>query len=139
LVLRSALASPQVWGEQTDVCESADWYNSTYTVLMGSNVNITRTPDAHYLYESKLKGGKIVVMSPDYSSVTKAADVWINLKEGQDGAFWLAVNHVILTEFYHKRKVDSFIDYAKSYTDLPYLVLLEEEASKYKAGRFCEQ
>jgi nitrate reductase alpha subunit len=130
------LASPQVWGEQTDVCESADWYNSTYTVLMGSNVNITRTPDAHYLYESKLKGGKIVVMSPDYSSATKAADIWINLKEGQDGAFWLAINHVILTEFYHKRKVDSFVNYAKNYTDLPYLVLLEEDKSGYKAGRF---
>lgn len=130
------LASPQVWGEQTDVCESADWYNSTYTVLMGSNVNVTRTPDAHYLYESKLKGGKIVVMSPDYSSVTKGADLWINLKEGQDGAFWLAVNHVILTEFYQKRQSSYFVDYAKKYTDLPYLVVLEEDNGNFRPGKF---
>ena len=29
-------ASPQVWGEQTDVPESADWYNSTYLMVWGS-------------------------------------------------------------------------------------------------------
>ena len=37
-------ASPQVWGEQTDVPESADWYNSTYLMVWGSNVPQTRTP-----------------------------------------------------------------------------------------------
>ncbi|MBL8352892.1 MAG: nitrate reductase subunit alpha, partial [Burkholderiaceae bacterium] len=31
-------ASPQIWGEQTDVPESADWYNSTYIIAWGSNV-----------------------------------------------------------------------------------------------------
>jgi nitrate reductase alpha subunit len=39
-------SSPQVWGEQTDVPESADWYNSTYIIAWGSNVPQTRTPDA---------------------------------------------------------------------------------------------
>lgn len=37
-------ASPQVWGEQTDVPESADWYNSTYLMVWGSNIPQTRTP-----------------------------------------------------------------------------------------------
>ncbi len=31
-------ASPQVWGEQTDVPESADWYNAGFLILWGSNV-----------------------------------------------------------------------------------------------------
>ncbi|MEZ5483060.1 MAG: molybdopterin-dependent oxidoreductase [Porticoccaceae bacterium] len=35
-----------VWGEQTDVPESADWYNSNYIIAWGSNVPQTRTPDA---------------------------------------------------------------------------------------------
>ena len=26
-------ASPQVWGEQTDVPESAEWYNSSYIIM----------------------------------------------------------------------------------------------------------
>ena len=31
-------ASPQIWGEQTDVPESADWYESTYMIVWGSNL-----------------------------------------------------------------------------------------------------
>ena len=37
-------ASPEVWGEQTDVHESADWYNAKLLAVMGSNLNMTRTP-----------------------------------------------------------------------------------------------
>ena len=48
-------ASPEIWGEQTDVAESADWYNSKYIVAMGSNVAMTRTPDAHFLSRSALR------------------------------------------------------------------------------------
>ena len=36
-------ASPMTWGEQTDVPESADWYNSSYIIAWGSNVPQTRT------------------------------------------------------------------------------------------------
>ena len=39
-------ASPQIWGDQTDVPESSDWYNSGYIMTWGSNVPMTRTPDA---------------------------------------------------------------------------------------------
>ena len=31
-------ASPQIWGDQTDVPESSDWYNSSYIMTWGSNV-----------------------------------------------------------------------------------------------------
>ena len=31
-------ASPEVWGEQTDVHESADWYNAKLLAVMGSNL-----------------------------------------------------------------------------------------------------
>ena len=41
-------ASPQIWGDQTDVPESSDWYNSGYIMTWGSNVPMTRTPDAHF-------------------------------------------------------------------------------------------
>ena len=54
-------ASPQIWGEQTDVPESADWYNSTFIIAWGSNVPQTRTPDAHFLVEARHRGAKVVV------------------------------------------------------------------------------
>jgi nitrate reductase / nitrite oxidoreductase, alpha subunit len=44
-------SSPQTWGEQTDVPESADWYNSTFIMMWGSNVPQTRSPDAHFMTE----------------------------------------------------------------------------------------
>ncbi|MEM2175607.1 MAG: molybdopterin-dependent oxidoreductase, partial [Candidatus Micrarchaeia archaeon] len=54
-------ASPQVWGEQTDVAESADWYHSKFIATVGSNVLMTRTPDAHFLVEARHNGTKVVV------------------------------------------------------------------------------
>ena len=52
------------WGEQTDVPESADWYNAGFLMLWGSNVPQTRTPDAHFYTEARYKGAKSVVISP---------------------------------------------------------------------------
>ncbi len=62
-------ASPEIWGEQTDVAESADWFNSKYVAVMGSNPAMTRTPDAHFLSEARANGSKHVIFSPDFSSV----------------------------------------------------------------------
>ena len=58
------VASPQVFGDQTDVPESGDWWNATYLLMWGSNVPVTRTPDAHWMAEARYKGQKVVVVSP---------------------------------------------------------------------------
>ncbi|CAH2031493.1 nitrate reductase subunit alpha [Trichlorobacter ammonificans] len=129
-------ASPQVWGEQTDVNESADWYNASYIVLCGSNVPMTRTPDAHFLSEARYRGTKVVVMSPDYNMATKFADAWLPVEQGHDGAFWMALNHVLLTEFYVERQVPFFDEYVRNYTDLPFLVKLTEKDGALRQGEF---
>jgi nitrate reductase alpha subunit len=128
-------ASPEIWGEQTDVAESADWYNSKYIAVMGSNVNMTRTPDAHFLGEARHNGTKVTVLSPDFSMTSKHADWWIPAHAGQDGAFWMAVNHVILREFHHQAQTPYFLDYLKRYSDTPFLVQLSEQGGAYRAGR----
>ena len=66
-------SSPQTWGEQTDVPESADWFNAGFLVLWGSNVPQTRTPDAHFYTEARYRGAKSVVICPDYSEASKFA------------------------------------------------------------------
>jgi nitrate reductase alpha subunit len=119
-------SSPQVWGEQTDVPESADWYNSTYIIAWGSNVPQTRTPDAHFFTEVRYKGTKTVAVTPDYSEVAKLADLWMHPKQGTDAALAMAMGHVILNEFYFNKRSAYFDDYARRYTDLPLLVMLEE-------------
>jgi len=120
-------ASPEIWGEQTDVHESADWFNARFIAVMGSNINMTRTPDAHFISEVRHAGGKLTVFSPDFSQVAKYADYWIPVHAGQDTAFWMATNHVILKEFYVDRQVPYFVDYLKKYTDMPFLVQIDDQ------------
>jgi nitrate reductase alpha subunit len=129
-------ASPEIWGEQTDVQESADWYNAKFIISMGSNLNMTRTPDVHFVSEARHNGSKFVVLSPDFSQVAKYSDWWIPLNAGQDGAFWMAANHVILTEYYVQKETPSFTTYLKQYTDSPLLVRLVKGETGYQAGRF---
>jgi nitrate reductase alpha subunit len=128
-------ASPEIWGEQTDVGESADWYKAKFIAVVGSNVLGTRTPDAHYLVEARHDGAKVVVFSPDFSQTSKVADEWIPLHQGQDGAFWMAVGHVLLKELHVERRVPYFRDYLKKYSDGPFLVELEPRGEVFRPGR----
>jgi len=121
-------ASPETWGEQTDVAESADWYHAKMLVSMGANIGMTRTPDCHFLAEGRHNGTKLWVFSPDFNMVAKYADEWVAVNSGQDGAWWMAVNHVLLSEFHHQQQTPYFIDYAKKYTDSPYLVEIQTGA-----------
>ncbi len=118
-------ASPETWGEQTDVHESADWFNARFIAVLGSNLNMTRTPDTHFISEVRHAGARLAVFSPDFSQVAKYADDWIPVHAGQDTAFWLAVNHVLLQEFYTQRQVSYFTEYLKRYTDMPFLVKID--------------
>ena len=128
-------ASPMTWGEQTDVPESADWYNAGYLMIWGSNVPQTRTPDAHFYTEVRYKGTKSVVVSPDYAEATKFADLWLHPKQGTDAALALAIGHVILREFYLARSVPYFEDYSRRTTDLPMLVRLVRKGDAYVPER----
>ncbi|WP_019729629.1 molybdopterin-dependent oxidoreductase, partial [Mycobacterium avium] len=120
------VASPQVFGDQTDVPESGDWWDAAYLMMWGSNVPITRTPDAHWMAEARYRGTKVVTVSPDYADNTKFADEWMPCAAGTDGALAMAMGHVILSECYVQKQVPFFTDYARRYTDLPFLIKLEE-------------
>lgn len=129
-------SSPQTWGEQTDVPESADWYNSSYLIAWGSNIPQTRTPDAHFFNEVRYKGTKTIAISPDYSEVSKFSDEWLAPKKGTDSALALAMGHVILNEFHFKHPSPYFTDYVRRYTDMPMLVILErDKQGHYLPGR----
>jgi len=129
-------ASPMVWGEQTDVPESADWYNAGYLLLWGSNVPQTRTPDAHFYTEARYRGTKSAVICPDYSEAAKFGDVWLNVKQGTDAALAMAFGHVILREFHLDRQAEYFEAYCRKYADFPMLVHLDETDGRLVPGRF---
>jgi nitrate reductase alpha subunit len=118
------VASPQVFGDQTDVPESGDWWDATYLLMWGSNVPVTRTPDAHWMAEVRYRGTKVVTVSPDYADNTKFADEWLPAQAGTDAALAMAMGHVILREYLVDREVPFFGDFVRRYTDLPFLVTL---------------
>jgi nitrate reductase alpha subunit len=128
-------SSPQTWGEQTDVPESADWYNAGFLILWGSNVPQTRTPDAHFYTEARYRGAKSAVICPDYSEAAKFSDIWLSPKAGTDSALAMAMGHVILREFHLDRQAEYFEEYARKYTDFPMLVRLDEKDGKLVPGR----
>jgi len=130
------MASPQVFGDQTDVPESADWYNAGYLIMWGSNIPLTRTPDAHFMTEARYRGQKVVAVSPDYADNTKFADEWLRIAPGTDGALAMAMGHVILSEFHVRARTPRFLDYLKRYTDSPFLVRLEQRDGGYVPGKF---
>ncbi|MFX7934511.1 hypothetical protein ABTK33_20710, partial [Acinetobacter baumannii] len=55
------------------------------------------------------------------------ADIWMHPKQGTDAAVAMAMGHVILKEFYIDQRSAYFDDYARRYTDLPMLVMLDEQ------------
>ncbi|GAB2869890.1 nitrate reductase subunit alpha [Nocardioides pacificus] len=130
------IASPQVWGDQTDVPEAGDWWNSTYLIMWGSNIPVTRTPDAHFLAEARYRGTKVVAVSPDYADNVKFADDWLAPHPGTDGALAMAMGHVVLAEFFRDRQVPYFTDYVRKFTDLPFLITLRERDGVWTSDRF---
>ncbi len=130
------IASPQVFGDQTDVPESADWWNASYLIMWGANVPVTRTPDAHFMSEARYRGQKVVTVSPDYADNTKFADEWMSPHPGTDGALGMAMGHVILKEFFIERQVPRFVDYVKKFSDLPFLITLREKDGAFVPDKF---
>lgn len=107
---------PLTWGVQTEACECADWFNSKYIVLWGSNISQTRIPDAHFAFEARYNGAKIVAISPDFNSSCIHADLYWPIQPGTDTALALGVAKILIDE----GLMD--VPYVKEQTDLPLLV-----------------
>lgn len=130
-------ASPQTFGDQTDVPESGDWFNSSYLMMWGSNIPVTRTPDSHFMVETRYNGTKVVVVSPDFADNTKFADEWMRINPGTDGALAFAMGHVILKSFHVEQKTPYFLEYMRKYTDAPFLVELDaRDDGTFVPGKF---
>src|SRR5205085_8875921 len=61
---------------------------------------------------------------------------WLAPAPGTDGALAMAMGHVILREFFVERATAPFVSYVKRFTDLPFLVTLEQRNGRLVPGRF---
>lgn len=105
-----------VYGEGNIGCTWDFVYTQQVNVFWGCNPNTSRIPDAHYLWEGKYNGSKIIVIAPEFNSTAIHADLWVPVKPGADGHLALAILHRIL----EKKRYDP--KFLRTFTDLPLLV-----------------
>lgn len=103
-------------GDNMENCTSDAWYEADYLLLSFLNVNVTRIPDAHYVWEAKYNGARVVTASPDYNPTAIHADRWLNIKPGADPFLYMAMIYTILDEDLYDA------DFVKQQTDLTLLV-----------------
>ncbi|MBV0923800.1 molybdopterin-dependent oxidoreductase [Halomicroarcula limicola] len=114
---------PITWGTQTDNAESADWYNADYIIAWGSNVNVTRIPDAKYFLEAAYNGTKRVGVFTDYSQTAIHCDEWLGPDPGSDTALALGMARTIVDEGLYDEA------HLKEQSDMPLLV--REDTEKF--------
>ncbi|MFV2089398.1 MAG: molybdopterin-dependent oxidoreductase, partial [Pseudomonadales bacterium] len=116
----------QSWGTYMSEGTADDWFLSDYILIWLGNPSYTRVPDAHFIWEARYRGAKVVTIAPDFSPSTVHADRWLNVRMGTDAALALGLVNVILEENLHDA------EYIKEQTDLPFLVRAD-------TGRFLRE
>ena len=106
----------QTWGLFAAEGTSDDWFKSDYIIVWLGNPVYTRVPDAHFMWEARYRGAKVVSIAPDYNATTVHADLWLNPRVGTDAALALGMAHVMVEEKLYNQ------GYIKEQTDLPFLV-----------------
>jgi DMSO reductase family type II enzyme molybdopterin subunit len=105
-----------VYGEGNIGCTYDFVYGADVALFWGCNPNTSRIPDAHYLWEGKYRGARIIVVTPEFNSSAVHADLWVPVRPGYDGHLALSiVQRLVATKRYSER-------FLKQFTDLPLLV-----------------
>lgn len=112
-----APGQPFVHGLQTSDMDMNDLRFSKLTIQIGKNLIENKMAESHWLNEIMERGGKIVVITPDYSAPSAKADYWIGCRPGlSDTAVLLGVTKIMMDN----RWVDE--KFVKQFTDFPLLV-----------------
>ena len=110
---------PMVTGVQTHDDDHNNFRHCRLFIMQGVNFVENKMADAHWWNEIMERGGKIVVIAPEYSASSTKADYWIPVRPGSDPALQLGVTQILLDE---KLYDEAFV---KKYTDMPLLVRLD--------------
>ncbi|MFQ5666111.1 MAG: molybdopterin-dependent oxidoreductase [Candidatus Binatia bacterium] len=108
---------PFVHGLQTSDCDFNDLRFAKLHIQVGKNLIENKMPDSHWMTEIMERGGKVVVIAPEYNAPATKCDVWIPVRPGlSDTAIFLGVSKVIMDQGWYDEP------FVKQFTDLPYLV-----------------
>jgi len=112
-----APGQPFVHGLQTSDMDMSDLRFSKLTIQIGKNLIENKMADSHWLVELMERGGRIVVISPDYSAPSAKADYWIGVRPGlSDTSVLLGVTKILIDRGWIDR------EFVQRFTDFPLLV-----------------
>src|SRR2546428_654044 len=103
-------------GTQTSDIDHPDMRFSKLHVSWGKNFVEHKMPEAHWFIECMERGGRIVVIVPEYSPPATKADYWIPIRPASDASLFLGVIKILMDENLYDA------DFCKQYTDSPILV-----------------
>ncbi|MFQ6616351.1 MAG: molybdopterin-dependent oxidoreductase, partial [Fidelibacterota bacterium] len=120
---------PFVHGLQASDVDFNDMRFSKLHVSIGKNLVENKRPDNHFAAEIMERGGKLVVVSPEYSPSSSKADYWITIRPNTDAALLLGISRIIIdNEWYDER-------FLKEFTDFP-LVIRKDTLKRLKPEDF---
>src|SRR5262245_32602411 len=112
-----APGQPFVHGLHASHCNFNDLRNAKLHIQCGKNLVENKMADAHWFIEMMERGGRIVVITPEYSPASTKADYWIQVRPGcTDTALFLGVTRVMIDRGWYDAK------FVKAFTDFPLLV-----------------
>ena len=112
-----APGQPFVHGLQASDCDFNDLRSTRLHIQCGKNLIENKMPDSHWFTEIMERGGKIVVIAPEYNPPATKADYWIPVRPGlSDTSIFLYVARYLMENKLHD---EAFV---KKFTDLPLLV-----------------
>ena len=76
---------PWVHGLQTSDCDFNDLRFSKLIIMDGKNLVENKLTDSHWFIEVMERGGKIVVIAPEYGPPSTKADYWIPIRPLKPG------------------------------------------------------
>src|SRR5690606_18032254 len=109
-------SQPYWSGTQAIDCDLSDMRFSKLNTSWGKNFVENKMPEAHWKLESIERGGRVVVITPEYNPTAQRADYWMPVRPETDGALFLGACKIILDENLQDT------DFIQSYTDLPLLI-----------------
>ncbi|HWP31145.1 MAG TPA: molybdopterin-dependent oxidoreductase [Fimbriimonadales bacterium] len=108
---------PFVHGLQSSEPDLNDLRLSKLHIQVGKNLVENKLAESHFFIELMERGGKIVVITPEYGPPATKSDYWIPVRPGAtDTALFLGISKIIIDEKLYNE------EFVKAFTDFPLLV-----------------
>ncbi len=88
---------------------------SKLIIINGKNLVENKLPDSHWFIECMERGGRIVVIAPEYGVPSTKADYWVPIRPQTDAAQWLGVTRLMMDNKWYDEP------FVKQFTDFPLL------------------